>query len=215
MSWNQSSIELLTKSSGQYRSTNSGPWEETHMNQLESSKRGGINDFDSNHSIDIATGLINNGIMRDVGNRVNDTMLKQEMIILNTDSIDAVKGIIEETNVSRIFFSQKNIDVIQNTIRYYVHKISGELISNQSHEQLFIIMRSIALQFGNFVTNNPIIEVKRLNKKVIDKCVNNIFTELKQYMGYVDDLTRLHVPLDNPHYANKNNFTYDMSNLPQ
>ena len=70
MSWNQSSIELLTKSSGQYRSTNSGPWEETHMNQLESSKRGGINDFDSNHSIDIATGLINNGIMRDVGNRV-------------------------------------------------------------------------------------------------------------------------------------------------
>ena len=75
-------------------------------------------------------------------------------------------------------------------------------------------MRSIALQFGNFVTNNPIIEVKRLNKKVIDNCVNNIITELKQYMGYVDDLTKLPVPLDNPHYANKNNFTYDSTNIP-
>jgi len=214
MSWNNSSsMELLTRSSGEYRSTNSGPWEEKNMENLESS-RGGPNDFDSELSFDITTGLINNGIMRDVGNRINETMLKQEVVIFNTDPVDAVKGIIEETNVTRIFFSQKNIEVLQNTIRFYVNKLSGQSISNQSPEQLFIIMRSMALQYGNFITNDPIKEVKRLNKKVVDNCSANILTELKQYIGYIDDLTRLPAPLDNPHYANKNNFTYDTTNIP-
>ena len=212
MSWNQSNMELLTRSSGDYRPTNSGPWEERNMEYLES-MRGGPNDF-SSKSMDIATGRINNGRMRDVGDRLNETMLKEDVVIFNTDPIDAVKGIIEETNVTRIFFSDKNIDVIQNTIRYYVNKITDQSISNQSPEQLFVIMRSMALQYGNFITNDPIAEVKRLNKKVVDNCVENIVTELKQYIHYVDDLSKLPAPMENPHYANKNNFTYDTTNLP-
>ena len=51
--------------------------------------------------------------------------------------------------------------------------------------------------------------------KIINKCVEDIVVELKQYKGYIDDLAKLPVPLDNPHYANKNNFTYDISNLPK
>ena len=217
MSWNKSSKELAALSTGQYRSTNSGPWEESYMKNLELSRTEGfgkLDDFSTEHSLDIATGLINNGRMRDVGNRINETMLKQDVVIFNTDPIDAVKGIIEETNVTRIFFSQTNIEALQNTIRFYVNKMSGQSISNQSPEQLFIIMRSIALQYGNFITNDSIKEVKRLNEKVISYCVENILTELKQYIGYIDDLTRLPVPMDNPHYANKNNFTYDTTNIP-
>ena len=212
MSWNQSNMELLTRSSGDYRPTNSGPWEERNMEYLEST-RGGPNDF-SSESMDIATGQINNGRMRDVGDRLNETILEEDVVIFNTDPIDAVKGIIEETNVTRIFFSEKNIEVLQNTIRFYVNKITEQSISNQSPEQLFVIMRSMALQYGNFITNDPIAEVKRLNKKVVDNCVENIVTELKQYIHYVDDLAKLPVPMENPHYVNKNNFTYDTTNIP-
>ena len=44
--------------------------------------------------------------------------------------------------------------------------------------------------------------------------VEELKAELKKYMGYVDDLSKLPVPMDNPHYANKNNFTYDTTNIP-
>ena len=117
--------------------------------------------------------------------------------------------------VTKIYFSPVNVKAIQDSIRFYVFKASDNHISRQSDEQLFVIMRAIALQFGNFVTPDPVKEVQRLNIKVINKCVNDIVTELKQYRGYVDDLSKLPVPLDNPHYANKNNFTYNISNLPE
>ena len=35
MSWNQSSMQSLTRSSGDYRPINSGPWEERNMEFLE------------------------------------------------------------------------------------------------------------------------------------------------------------------------------------
>jgi len=139
----------------------------------------------------------------------------KETIIVNTTSTDATKGIIEETVVTKIFFSPVNVKVLNDTIRFYVFKRSRNQISKPSDRQLYLIMRSILLEFGNLVPHDPLREVKRLNNKVVTKCVDEIVTELKQYKGYIDDLAKLPVPLDNPHYANKNNFTYDLSNLPQ
>ena len=88
MSWNYSNKELAALSSGQYRSLNSGPWEETHMKNLELSRTEGLgglgdadDDFLTEHSLDIATGMINNGIMRDVGDKINETILKLDLII--------------------------------------------------------------------------------------------------------------------------------------
>jgi len=97
----------------------------------------------------------------------------------------------------------------------YIYKLTNMSISNQSHNQLHILMRSIILQFGNLVTPKPVVEVKRLNQKVVDKCTKNILIEIKQYTKYLEDLQKLPTPIDNPHYANKNNFTYNSSNLPE
>ena len=140
---------------------------------------------------------------------------QEQTIIFNTTSTDATKGIIEETLVTKILFSPKNIEALQNSIRYYVFKKTQKNISNQSDEQLYIIIRAIALQFGNFVVPDPLKEVNRLNMMIIDKCVNNIVVELLEYNQYVNDLSKLPIPLENPHYANKNNFTYDISNIPE
>jgi hypothetical protein len=76
-------------------------------------------------------------------------------------------------------------------------------------------MRSILLQYANFLSSNVLNEIKRLNSKVVNICSEKVSIELDQYNHYIDDLQKLPVPLDNPHYANKNNFTYDMSNLPE
>jgi len=209
-------------SSAQYRAINSGPWQESYMDNLELSRTTGLGslgseftDFDTDRTLDISTGRINNGRMSNLSNDLVDSALRTEVIIFDTNSTDATKGIIEETNVTRILFSRKNLDALQENIRYNVFRRTNEQISNQNENELYIIMRSIALQYGNFVVQDPIPEVKRLNEKIVEICVEKIVTNYRQYIKYIDDIQNLPVPLDNPHYANKNNFTYNSDNLPR
>ena len=54
-----------------------------------------------------------------------------------------------------------------------------------------------------------------INKKIVEICVDKIVTNYRQYIKYLDDIQNLPIPLDNPHYANKNNFTYNSDNLPR
>ena len=70
--------------------------------------------------------------------------------------------------VTKIFFSPINVKALQDSIRYYVFQRSNNEISHQSDEQLYVIMRAIALQFGNFVTIDPVKEVKRLTMSIRD-----------------------------------------------
>lgn len=219
---NYSNEELALMSSAQYRAINSGPWEESYMDNLELSRTSGLGslgseftDFDTDRTMDVSTGRINNGRMSNLSNRLTDSALETEVIIFNTNSTDATKGIIEETNVTRILFSRQNMDALQASIRYEVYDAINEQISKQDENELYVIMRSIALQHGNFVVQDPIPEIKRLNKKIILQCVDKIITNYRQYIKYLDDIQNLPLPLDNPHYANKNNFTYNGDNLPR
>ena len=173
--------------------------------------------YDENQDLDInaATGNISNGRLSDIVNseksikNIND-------IVINKDFSDlSVKGIIEENSLNNIFFSEMNTKVIQDTLRYRVYKNTDQVISNQSTNDLFIIMRSIMLQYANFRTglDNITEEIKRLNGKVLDYAVENVIANVKQYKGYVKDLSELPTPLDRPVYENKENYTYDISNL--
>ena len=223
MAWNYTTKELNKMSQIEYQSLQDNPWKETGMDNLilpESTGLGSFNtdgydEFGEENALDNILGDINSGILGDIETKVQLRDTAKETIIVNTTSTDATKGIIEETLVTKIFFSPVNVKVINDTIRFYVYKTTDNQISTQSDEQLYVIMRAMLLEFGNLVPHDPVREVKRLNNKVVTKCVDEIITELKQYKGYIDDLAKLPVPLDNPHYANKNNFTYDMSNLPQ
>tara|TARA_B100000902_G_C27306499_1_gene915801 strand:- start:1871 stop:2524 length:654 start_codon:yes stop_codon:yes gene_type:complete len=175
-----------------------------------------IDQFGDSQSLDTLMGEINNGRMHDIDKMIDDSIISQETIIIDTQSTDSVKGILEESNLSRLFFSPQNIEALHSMIRYYVHKMTdGKVVSKQSPDELFIVMRSILLQYGNFINTNVLQEIKRLNSKVVTICSDKVSQEVLQYNKYVSDLQNLPVPLDNPHYVNKNNFTYDISNLPQ
>ena len=41
----------------------------------------------------------------DIDKMIDDSIIKNETIIIDTQSTDSVKGILEETNLSRLFFS--------------------------------------------------------------------------------------------------------------
>ena len=212
---NYSNEELALMSSAQYRSINSGPWEESYMDNLELSRTSGLGtlsseftDFDTDRTMDVSTGRINNGRMSDLSNRLTDSALETEVIIFNTNSTDATKGIIEETNVTRILFSRQNMDALQASIRYKINNMIKDRISNQDENELYVIMRSVMLQYANFRAdvNDIVNEIKRLNQKVLIYCIQNISSNVQQHMGYVEDLSKLPTPMDMPVYHNKKNF---------
>jgi hypothetical protein len=160
------------------------------------------------------TSEINTGLVRDITRDMSDEELLEDTVIFNTEKQDSIKGILEDSDVNRIFFSKANIEALQQLIRYRVYQSNNEaIISIQSEEQLFIIMRSILLQYGNMVTPEPVEEVKRLNNILVNKITNKMNSEVAGYVGYIVDLEKNVELMPRPEYLNKNNFTYDMTNI--
>jgi hypothetical protein len=160
------------------------------------------------------TSEINTGLVRDITRDMSDEELLEDTVIFNTEKQDSIKGILEDSDVNRIFFSKANIEALQQLIRYRVYQSNNEaIISIQSEEQLFIIMRSILLQYGNMVTPEPVKEVKRLNNILVNKITNKMNSEVAGYVGYIVDLEKNVELMPRPEYLNKNNFTYDMTNI--
>jgi len=167
-------------------------------------------------SLDTMLGNVNNGRLSDI-KVIQDISVSEntDIVIKKDNNATSIKGILEQNSINDIFFSEMNTKVIQDTIRYKVHRNTQKVISEQSSNDLYIIMRSIMLQFANFRTgvDNIADEIKRLNEKVVEYAVENISSNVKQHMGYIDELSKLPVPMDMPVYHNKRNFTYDISNL--
>jgi len=171
---------------------------------------------DQSASLDTQIGDVNNGRMSDIKVVQEISVPEGTDIVIKKDNTDtSIKGILEQNSINDIFFSEMNTKVVQDTIRYKVHQNTQQVISEQSTNDLFIIMRSIMLQFANFRTgvDNIVDEVRRLNEMVVEYSVENITSNVKQHQGYIKDISKLPTPLDNPVYHNKRSFTYDISNL--
>ena len=171
---------------------------------------------DSSDSLGSRIDAVNNGRVADISIIDTNNDPTEETIVINKDNkVNSIKGIIENTALNDIFFSDMNTDIIQKMIRYRVYKNTDKVISDQSENTLFIIMRSILLQYGNFrvSTENLFDEIKSLNDRVTNYSTENITSNLQQYLGYIKDIEKLPTPMDRPVYHNKNNFTYNISNL--
>lgn len=135
-----------------------------------------------------------------VGNKTyEDFPLNDEPLCqLPSHNVEMMRGKNECTMLDYLFFSNRNIQIIQNAIRKQVHDISGHVISNQNQNELLQIMRSIfflnlPLEFPN-VTDN----IKFLNKAVIDQALPKILTNMKQYLIYLKDVHRSRLPFEVP-----------------
>ncbi len=106
----------------------------------------------------------------------------------------------DETSLSKAYFSQSNIQIIQNGIRAGVYAKSNKqyVVAPQDCESLKLIMRSVFLQHS---VNNPqqiSQQIFELNKIVLDYCIFNVYSEAQGYMKYLTDVSTLAVPLAPP-----------------
>lgn len=138
----------------------------------------------------------NGRVLFNTPNNVSYNRVSQD-IVSDTFKSEAVKGIVEKSPLSDLFFSQRNIDALQEGIRYVVYKksCSKHVIDNQSEDELKTIMRAVYLQDAKRQMYGIVEQVRELNATVIDYCCERIVKEIEMYMKYKQDISALPVPM--------------------
>lgn len=119
-----------------------------------------------------------------------------------TEYRGALTGLQEDSLLSSAYFSEENIQILQNGLRAGVYEVSNKeiVIPPQNIDNLKIIMRSIYLQYANHTKDVKDIteEIQKLNKYVLEYCVKSVFNEAQGYMNYCKDQSTLVMPMDRP-----------------
>lgn len=111
---------------------------------------------------------------------------------------EVLKSIHSKNELSMVFFGRKNINALQEAIRYQVFKGScgKHIIDKQSETDLIVIMRSMYLEYGQYRPFGIKEQVQALNQRVLEYCVPRILQEINIYLHYRNDIQNLPVPLD-------------------
>lgn len=110
---------------------------------------------------------------------------------MNTEnSINIISRQFEVNDLTRLYFSNHNVELLQDEIRKYVYYYKNIVISKQSYDDLKIIMRSIFILNRHKLTGykNTTSQVKYLNKLVILECSRIIIPNLEQHLTYITDI---------------------------
>ena len=118
----------------------------------------------------------------------------------NMDFRQAMTGNWYDTKLSDVFFSGQNIQALQNGLRAGVYKRSNNqyLISEQSPDELNIVMRSIFLQYSKNQTENIPAQIVTLNKLVLDYSIGQVYGAAEGYMKYKQDASTMYDPIAPP-----------------
>ena len=111
---------------------------------------------------------------------------------------EAIKGMHQANDISKVFFSENNINVVQDAIRYqvYLKSCKKHIIDRQSDNDLKVIMRATYMEHTIHNPRSILEEIKRLNMIVLTFCVPRIIQEINMYVRYREDISKLPVPLD-------------------
>ena len=136
---------------------------------------------------------LNNGMLKDVHlipqKEIN--MVPGETPMFNNTEGNSLKGIHETSGVSETYFSRENIEYLHKKIILGVYEKSQYKykIGKQSEDELKIVMKSIYLQYGQNLDCKITEQVDSLNTRVLKYCIDNIILGIKQYIGYVEDVS--------------------------
>ena len=127
-------------------------------------------------------------------------LFQQENTGVKNYKEEALRGIQTESKLSQVFFSKRNIDIIQNQIRYnvWIQSDKRHIIGRQSDTELEIVMRSIYLQYSKNLEYNIKEQIEELNKMILEYCVPNILSEVEQYLSYKQNVSSLPQPMARP-----------------
>lgn len=111
---------------------------------------------------------------------------------------EATYGQVAPNDLTHLYFSENNIHVLQDGIRYrvYVETNGKYVIGRQSDQELKIVMRSIYYQFAKNQSSDVVSQVRELNAKVLEWVVPEVLSNLKQHEVYRRDASSLPMPME-------------------
>ena len=144
-----------------------------------------------------------NGRVDILGNNVMDCFHLYDKIPLSDGDTyyrNALTGNWDNDILSTTFFSEENMNIIQNGLRAGVYKESKGrfLISKQDEAPLKMIMRSIFLQNSKNLPTNITEQVAQLNNLVLEYAIPQVLGEAIGYVKYKNDASMMYTPMQRP-----------------
>lgn len=117
---------------------------------------------------------------------------------------EALNGIYEESELSNLYFSKANIQIVQNGIRAGIYEKTNKehIIPPQNIDNIKIIMRNIYIQYAEN-QNNITSEIERLNQLVLGYIIPQVHGSLISYLKYIKDQSTLVIPLELPNQSDR------------
>jgi hypothetical protein len=113
----------------------------------------------------------------------------------------AEKSISQNSVLSQMFFSDKNIKRIQKKIKKEVSirtKHEFKLDVDQDETDLIIAMVAIFKTKARHLPGQTIRQIKRLNNQVVDYIIPDMITNIKQHYGYIKEINEPIKPIMRP-----------------
>ncbi len=113
----------------------------------------------------------------------------------------------EQGDLENVFFSDENISLINKQLILSVFKkTNGKIkISEQSKENLIIVMRYVFLEHSRHLPYDIAGQIRELNCRVVGEVLPNIITNATQRIDYLDEINNPRKLLPLPVNVNKSN----------
>ena len=170
---------------------------------------------------DNSTVNIKNGLMSDIFEKEDNLehiMIQNDIDLTSGKSINCssniLNGVLEETLLSKYFFSDDNMINIQKMIRYYFYKEKNKVISDQSNLILLTIMRGIFLKYSDASTRTMDTiskQIIKLNEMVTEYSLKQMYSNFDMYYKYLAELERRPDPHPLPVNTDTRSATYNLS----
>ena len=103
----------------------------------------------------------------------------------------ATQGLFEKNDITKLFFSDENMNRMQQKIRDEVFtRTKGQYIleEDQDEADLIIAMRAVYLDKCKNLPKESVRQVKLLNQQTVDYILPDLLSNIRQYFGYIKDI---------------------------
>jgi hypothetical protein len=112
-----------------------------------------------------------------------------------TSYTNATVGLYNENDLSRKFFSSKNIIAIQTAITTNIKQMTDYTVPPQNEELVKNMMWNVYMEFCAHMPDKIDEQIKSLNRKVLEQSIPSIVESIKADIKYRYDISHMHTPI--------------------
>lgn len=105
---------------------------------------------------------------------------------------------LQPTPLTLAFFSDQNLQIVQNALRRQVHERTQTLVPEQNPLELSKVFRHVFFNHAKHLPHDIPNQIAELNAHVVRFAVDNVVGNLRAQAHYVAGLERYPIPLDRP-----------------